>query len=323
MSSSTNTALITGASFGIGLELARIFAREDYNLVLVARSADKLRQLASELEKAHGTRSLILAVDLTEPGAPAYVLDQTTRADIQVDVLVNNAGFGQYGLFAENDLEECLRQIQLNVTTLTHLTRLYLPAMIERAKVGTTTERKSGGILNVASTAAFQPGPLMAVYFATKAYVLHFSEALANELNGSGVTVTALCPGATATEFHKRECNSREPAEVRRNGCAHGRRRRLSRIRGWKAVGDFGSQELAAGAIGALLSTPAGDGDCQENAGAIIDGATGVPARPNGIPGEAKLHAVRRGKPRLYGNVSTVSSGLPMLPALDCVSGYT
>jgi short-subunit dehydrogenase len=189
------TALITGASFGIGMELARVFAGEGYNLVLVARSADKLRQLASEFEKAHGTRSLILAADLTEPGAPAYVLDQTTRADIQMDVLVNNAGFGQYGMFAENDLEECLRQIQLNVTTLTHLTRLYLPAMIER---------KCGRILNVASTAAFQPGPLMAVYFATKAYVLSLSEALANELGGSGVTVTCLCPGPTATEFQKR-----------------------------------------------------------------------------------------------------------------------
>jgi len=189
------TALITGASFGIGLELARIFAREGHNLVLVARSADKLRQLASELEKAHGTRSLILATDLTEPGAAAYVLDQTTRANIRVDVLVNNAGFGQYGFFVDNDLEECLRQIQLNVTTLTHLTRLYLPGMIER---------KEGRILNVASTAAFQPGPLMAVYFATKAYVLHFSEGLANELEDTGVTVTCLCPGATATEFHKR-----------------------------------------------------------------------------------------------------------------------
>jgi len=196
----SKTALITGASFGIGLEFARIFAREGYNLVLVARSADRLRQLASELEKAHGVRSLILATDLTEPGAAAYVLDQTTRAGIQVDVLVNNAGFGQYGRFAENDLEECLRQIQLNVTTLTHLTRLYLPGMIDRAK----SERKSGRILNVASTAAFQPGPLMAVYFATKAYVLHLSEALANELHGTGVTVTCLCPGATATEFHKR-----------------------------------------------------------------------------------------------------------------------
>lgn len=189
------TALITGASFGIGLELARIFARENYNLVLVARTADKLRQLASELEKAHGTRSLVLATDLTEPGSPAYILDQTTRAGIAVDVLVNNAGFGQYGLFAENDLEECLRQVQLNVTTLTHLTRLYLPEMLER---------KSGRILNVASTAAFQPGPLMAVYFATKAYVLHFSEALADELRDTGVKVTCLCPGPTATEFHKR-----------------------------------------------------------------------------------------------------------------------
>jgi short-subunit dehydrogenase len=189
------TALITGASFGIGEELARIFAREGYSLVLVARSADKLRQLASELEKAHSTRSLILASDLSAPGSAAYVHDQTTRADIVVDVLVNNAGFGQFGLFAESDLEECLQQIQLNITTLTHLTRLYLPEMVER---------KSGRILNVASTAAFQPGPLMAVYYATKAYVLHFSEAIANELKGTGVTVTCLCPGATATEFHKR-----------------------------------------------------------------------------------------------------------------------
>jgi short-subunit dehydrogenase len=189
------TALITGASFGIGLELARIFARDNHNLVLVARTAAKLRQLASELEKAHGTRSLILAADLSEPGASGYVLDHTKRADVIVDVLVNNAGFGQYGLFAESDLEECLRQIQLNVTALTHLTRLYLPGMIERG---------SGRILNVASTAAFQAGPLMAVYYATKAYVLHFSEAIANELHGSGVTVTCLCPGATITEFHKR-----------------------------------------------------------------------------------------------------------------------
>lgn len=189
------TALITGASFGIGLELARIFAREGYDLVLVARSADRLRQLASDLERAHGARSLILASDLSAPGAAAYVHDQTTRADLIVDVLVNNAGFGQFGLFAESDMEECLQQIQLNVTTLTHLTRLYLPEMIQRT---------SGRILNVASTAAFQPGPLMAVYYATKAYVLHFSEAIANELKRTGVTVTCLCPGATTTEFHKR-----------------------------------------------------------------------------------------------------------------------
>ncbi|MFZ0479781.1 MAG: SDR family oxidoreductase, partial [Terriglobales bacterium] len=155
----------------------------------------RLRQLASEVEKNHGARSLILAADLSDPGAAAYVFDQTTRAKIVLDILVNNAGFGQYGFFGESDLEECMRQIQLNVTALTHLTRLYLPEMLGRG---------SGSILNVASTAAFQPGPLMAVYFATKAYVLHFSEALANELAGTGVTVTCLCPGATATEFHKR-----------------------------------------------------------------------------------------------------------------------
>ncbi len=194
------TALITGASFGIGLELARIFAREGYNLVLVARSGDKLRLLAAELEKAHSTRSLILSVDLSEAGSAAYVVDQTIRANLAVDVLVNNAGFGQYGFFAESDLEECLRQIQLNVTTLTHLTRLYLPGMIERARTESTPCR----ILNVASTAAFQAGPLMAVYYATKAYVLHFSEAIANELQGTGVTVTCLCPGPTATEFQER-----------------------------------------------------------------------------------------------------------------------
>src|SRR5438876_1133761 len=132
MATSAKTALVTGASFGIGQEFARIFAREGYNLVLVARTADKLRQLASELEKSHGARSLILASDLSAPGAAAYVHDQTTRADITVDVLVNNAGFGQFGLFAESDLEECLQQIQLNVTTLTHLTRLYLPEMVAR-----------------------------------------------------------------------------------------------------------------------------------------------------------------------------------------------
>ena len=215
LTAQNKTALITGASFGIGMEFARIFAREGYNLVLVARNGDRLRQLASELEKAHGTRSLILATDLTEPGAPAYVLDQTTRADIQVDVLVNNAGFGQYGLFADSDLEECLRQIQLNVTTLTHLTRLYLPAMIER---------KTGRILNVASTAAFQPGPLMAVYFATKAYVLHFSEALANELREIGHNRNLPVPGCNGHRVPQaRESHGHEPAEVRRDGRAHRR----------------------------------------------------------------------------------------------------
>ena len=236
MESGKPAALITGASFGIGLELARIFARGKHNLILVARTADKLRQVASELEKAHGARSLVLAVDLTEPGAPAYILDQTTRAGIPVDVLVNNAGFGQYGLFAENDLEQCLRQIQLNVTTLTHLTRLYLPEMLGR---------KSGRILNVASTAAFQPGPLMAVYFVTKAYVLHLSEALGNELDGSGVTVTCLCPGATTTEFHQRanatghrllrwgSMDARTVAEDGYRALMNGQRVKVSGLKNW------------------------------------------------------------------------------------------
>ena len=255
------TALITGASFGIGMEFARIFAREGYNLVLVARSGDKLRQIASEVEKSYGTRSLILATDLTEPGASAYVLDQTTRAGIQVDVLVNNAGFGQYGFFAENDLEECLRQIQLNVTTLTHLTRLYLPGMIER---------KSGRILNVASTAAFQPGPLMAVYFATKAYVLHLSEALANELNGTGVSVTCLCPGATATEFHKRanatgqrllkfgSMDARTVAEDGYRALMAGKPVVISGFKNW----------LLAQSI-RFSPTTDGDGDCAKDTGAV------------------------------------------------------
>ena len=190
------TALITGTSFGIGSEFARIFAREGYNLVLVARSADKLRQLASELEKAHGTRSLILATDLSEPGAPAYVLDQTTRADIQVDVLVNNAGFWTVWLVCRE------RSGRMPAADPTQRDDAY-PSHAA-VSPGNDRAKKWGSILNVASTAAFQPGPLMAVYFATKAYVLHFSEALANELDGTGVTVTCLCPGATATEFHKR-----------------------------------------------------------------------------------------------------------------------
>jgi len=208
------TALITGASFGIGMEFARIFAREGYSLVLVARSADKLRQVASELEKAYGTLSLILATDLTDPGASAYVLDQTTRAGIRVDVLVNNAGFGQYGLFAENDLEECLRQIQLNVTTLTHLTRLYLPAMIER---------KNGGILNVASTAAFQPGPLMAVYFATKSIRSAFIRSAVERTQGNGRHRNLPVPGGNGHGVPQaRQGNRPAIAKNGLDGCAHG-----------------------------------------------------------------------------------------------------
>ncbi len=190
-----STALITGASGGIGYELAKLFARDSYNLVLVARSADKLSQLAAELERAYQIRATVVAADLSQPSGPEQIFAATQKIGIPVDVLVNNAGFGQFGFYVETDLQEELQQIQLNIASLTHLTKLYVRSMVDR---------RHGRILNVASTAAFQPGPLMAVYYATKAYVLSFSSALSNELQGSGVTVTCLCPGPTTTEFHKR-----------------------------------------------------------------------------------------------------------------------
>lgn len=190
-----STALITGASAGIGYDLAKLFARDGSNLVLVARSGDRLAQLAGELEKAYKIRATVIAADLALASGPEEVFAATEKAGIQVDVLVNNAGFGQFGFYVETDLQEELGQIQLNIVSLTHLTKLYVRPMVAR---------KRGRVLNVASTAAFQPGPLMAVYYATKAYVLSFSGALSNELRGTGVTVTCLCPGPTTTEFHKR-----------------------------------------------------------------------------------------------------------------------
>jgi len=191
---SRKTALITGASNGIGLELAKLFARDQYDLVLVARSEDKLRELAAGMERTHGISALVIAKDLSDTAAPAEVYEQIKAAGIRIDVLVNNAGYGSFGLFAETDLDFELKMIRLNIESLTHLSKLYVRDMIAQ---------KSGRILNVASTASFQPGPLMAVYYASKAYVLSFSEALANELEGTGVTVTALCPGATASGFQE------------------------------------------------------------------------------------------------------------------------
>jgi len=188
------TALITGASGGIGLELARLFAAGGYDLVLVARSAGKLEELAGELRK-HGGAVRVLAKDLASPGSPEEVFRELEAAGVAVDVLVNNAGFATYGPFVETDLGRELEELQLNVVTLTHLTKKLLPGMLARRR---------GGVLNLASTAGFQPGPLMAVYYATKAYVISFSEALAEELSGTGVTVSALCPGPTATGFQRR-----------------------------------------------------------------------------------------------------------------------
>src|SRR6202050_1261833 len=187
------TTLITGASGGIGYELAKLFARDHHNVVLVARSADKLTQVATELQ-THGVTVKTIALDLATPLAPKFLFDPLQSEATSIDVLINNAGFGAYGEFATMPEEEILGQIQLNITALTELTRLFLPAMFER---------RSGRIMNVASTAAFQPGPLMAVYYATKAYVLSFSEAIANELGGSGVTGACFCPGATHPGFAK------------------------------------------------------------------------------------------------------------------------
>lgn len=195
MESQSKNALITGASSGIGYELAKLFARDGYDLVLVARNSDGLRRACEEFEDSYGVSVRVIATDLGRPEAAGIVFEELERAGVHVDVLVNNAGVGTYGAFAETDLEAELALIELNILSLTRLTRLFLGNM--RAK-------GAGRILNVASTAAFQPGPLMAVYYASKAYVLSFSEALGNELHGSGVTVTVLCPGPTHTNFRKR-----------------------------------------------------------------------------------------------------------------------
>ena len=186
-------ALVTGASAGIGRELARILAREGHDLVLVARREPELTALAAELKERYAADSRVITSDLSKARA-AQTLVKELGPSAQIDVLVNNAGFGGHGAFYERNREEDLRQIAVNITALTDLTRLLLPGMVERRR---------GRILNVASTAAFQPGPFMAVYYATKAYVLSFSQALAEELSGTGVTVTTLCPGVTETEFQR------------------------------------------------------------------------------------------------------------------------
>jgi short-subunit dehydrogenase len=198
MNAPSSTALITGASGGIGYELAKLLANDHHNLVLVARNGPRLAQVADELQRQFGITVTTFALDLTEPAAPQSLFAQLQSADVAVDILVNNAGYGRYGEFADVPLEESLGQIQLNVTALTELTKLFLGSMLQR---------RSGKIMNVASTAGFQPGPLMAVYYATKAYVISFSEAIANELADKGITVTCLCPGATETGFAGRAGN--------------------------------------------------------------------------------------------------------------------
>jgi short-subunit dehydrogenase len=186
------TALITGASNGIGLELAKVHAAKGGDLVLVARNKSKLDQLKNELEKEFKVVVHTIGKDLSAVNAAQDIYDETTKQNIQIDYLINNAGFGDFGLFSETSWEKELEMINLNISTLTLFTKLYLKDMLNKG---------NGKIINVASTASFQPGPMMAVYFATKAYVLSFSEALSNEVSNKGVSVTALCPGPTKSGF--------------------------------------------------------------------------------------------------------------------------
>lgn len=190
--SGREVALITGASMGIGKELAKMFAADGCDVVLVARSEDKLRDLAQELESAHGTRAHVVPADLTDPGAPARIFEVLQSDGLELDYLVNNAGFGANGAFAELPLQLQIDMLHVNIDALVALTHLALQGMLARRK---------GRILNIASTAAFQPGPDMAVYYASKSFVLLFSEGIAEEVKGQGITVTAHCPGATATNF--------------------------------------------------------------------------------------------------------------------------
>lgn len=191
----SKTALITGASSGIGYELAKLFARDRTNLVLVARDESKLNQIAAELQSGTGISVKVVAADLAKPAAPAEIYRATRNGGIVIDYLVNNAGFGVIGPFLDTDLQSQLDMIQVNAASVVHLTKLYLQDMRAQG---------AGRVLNLASTAAFQPGPLMCIYYATKAFVLSFTEAIANELAGTGITATALCPGPTATDFQRR-----------------------------------------------------------------------------------------------------------------------
>jgi short-subunit dehydrogenase len=192
MTARPGTALVTGASSGIGYEMARRFAREGWDLVLVARSAERLEEIAAPLRREAGITVTVIPKDLAQPGAADEVFDALRAQSIDIRVLVTGAGVGVLGLFGETDAAAEREMMQLNMVALTELNRRAVREMLPR---------RDGRILNVASTAAFQPGPRMAVYYATKAYVLSFSEAVASELAGSGVTVSTLCPGPTRTAF--------------------------------------------------------------------------------------------------------------------------
>lgn len=195
MGDRSKTALVTGASSGIGTELARIHAARGGDLVVLARRTDRLEALKAELEEAHQVSVQTLVEDLAKPDAPQRIYDEVTSRGIRIDYLINNAGFGYRGFFHEQDWQRNQAMIQVNITALAALTRLFVPDMVAR---------RSGRVLNVASMAGFLPGPLQSVYYASKAFVVSFTEAVANELADTGVTITALCPGPVETEFIER-----------------------------------------------------------------------------------------------------------------------
>jgi short-subunit dehydrogenase len=190
-------ALITGGSSGLGVDFAHILAELKYDLILVARSEQKMQAIAQKLSKEHGVRCFVIAKDLSKPGSAAELFQAIESSDDyhSVDILINNAGYGQWGAFGQSDFDSLTTMLQLNMNTLAELMRLFLPQMISRGH---------GQILNVASTAAFQPGPWMAAYYASKSFVLSLGEAVSTELKGTGVTITTLCPGPTKTEFFER-----------------------------------------------------------------------------------------------------------------------
>jgi short-subunit dehydrogenase len=194
-----SAALITGASSGIGAELAKLCAAAGKDLILVARRDGELQSLAAALAARHGIQASALAADLSDPAAPLYIFQSVQSSGAEVDILINNAGFGLLGPFSQTNWQLEAAMIQVNVTAVAHLTKLFLPGMIQR---------RSGRILNVASTAAFVPGPFMAMYYATKSWVFSFTLAIAAELEGAGVTATALCPGPTVTGFFEAAGNA-------------------------------------------------------------------------------------------------------------------
>lgn len=187
-----NTALITGASGGIGIELARIHASKGGDVVIVARSEDKLLQLQAELEAKHNVKVWVITEDLAQPESAQHIYDKTKALGLDINVLINNAGFGGHGYFHERELAKDQAMMQVNMVTLTNLTHYFLQDMVKA---------NYGKILNVSSTASFMPGPLQAVYYATKAYVTSFTQAIAEEVRDYNVTATALCPGTVATDF--------------------------------------------------------------------------------------------------------------------------